>query len=210
MRLDLFPLKLVLYPRMRVSLHVFEARYRTMIGRCIAENLAFGIVLIKEGEETGPAATPHAVGTTARIIQTQQLDNGRLNIGVVGEQRFRVEAITATTPHVVADVALWPFHNDDPAAVARARDVLRTKSQAGLALLLELQAGFNAALELPHDPERLALFVAAGLPVDAATKQALLETPSLDALLQTEIELVDQQIGYLEAMIAKRWAARMN
>ena len=53
MEMPLFPLNVVLFPGMALPLHIFEARYREMINRCLDENLAFGVVLIKEGPEVG-------------------------------------------------------------------------------------------------------------------------------------------------------------
>ena len=53
MEMPLFPLNVVLFPGMALPLHIFEPRYREMINRCLDENLAFGVVLIKEGLEVG-------------------------------------------------------------------------------------------------------------------------------------------------------------
>ena len=49
--LPLFPLNLVLFPGMELPLHIFEERYKAMIGDCIQREALFGIVLIKEGPE---------------------------------------------------------------------------------------------------------------------------------------------------------------
>ena len=60
MEMPLFPLNVVLFPGMALPLHIFEPRYREMINRCLDENLAFGVVLIKEGPEVGGDALPPA------------------------------------------------------------------------------------------------------------------------------------------------------
>ena len=52
-RLPLFPLNLVLFPGMDLPLHIFEERYRNMIGECLENDTPFGVVLIKEGPEGG-------------------------------------------------------------------------------------------------------------------------------------------------------------
>ena len=54
--LALFPLNTVLFPGQLLPLHVFEPRYRQMIGECIQHGQAFGVVLIRSGEEVGEAA----------------------------------------------------------------------------------------------------------------------------------------------------------
>ena len=53
MQLDLFPLHTVLFPHMRLPLHVFEPRYRVMIRACIDEERPFGVALIRSGDEVG-------------------------------------------------------------------------------------------------------------------------------------------------------------
>ena len=69
MRLDLFPLHTVLFPRMRLPLHIFEPRYRVMIRACIDGERPFGVTLIHSGEEVGGAAAPHVVRAAARTTR---------------------------------------------------------------------------------------------------------------------------------------------
>jgi len=42
--LPLFPLDVVLFPEMFLPLHIFEERYKSMIGECIQEKAPFGVV----------------------------------------------------------------------------------------------------------------------------------------------------------------------
>ena len=118
MPLDLFPLKTVLFPRMRLPLHIFEPRYRAMIHHCLEHDERFGIVLIEHGEEVGGPATPHSVGTTARVTNVELRDDGSLDIVAAGERRFRIESIVQTEPHLKAEVSLSVLAVRDPSAVA--------------------------------------------------------------------------------------------
>ena len=70
-QLPLFPLNLVLFPGMDLPLHIFEERYKSMIGDCLNQNLPFGVVLIKEGLEVGTPAEPERIGTSARILHAE-------------------------------------------------------------------------------------------------------------------------------------------
>src|SRR5438128_2047759 len=92
MDLRLFPLNTVLFPGMRMPLHIFEERYKIMVRECMEEDAPFGIVLIRSGVEVGGGAVPHSLGTTARIMQVEYLDEGRLNLFAIGERRFRIIA----------------------------------------------------------------------------------------------------------------------
>ena len=106
--LPLFPLHVVLYPEMPLPLHIFEPRYREMVMRCREEDTAFGVVLIRDGEEAGAPAVPHAIGTTARIDQFEELPDGKMNVVVTGETRFHVLETFHQQPYLTARVA--PFH----------------------------------------------------------------------------------------------------
>jgi len=83
--LPLFPLGLVLLPGQRLPLHIFEQRYKQMIGECLQGGGAFGLVCY-----TG--AEMKSVGCTARVSEVlQRYPDGRLDILCIGERRFRIE-----------------------------------------------------------------------------------------------------------------------
>ena len=114
-RLGLFPLPLVLVPTERVPLHIFEPRYRELIGECIERDEEFGVLLEKPGGEA------HAVGTRAAVVEVlRRLPDGRMHIAVEGGERFRLlelhddRSFLEGTIEPVAD-------EDDPPASARRR-----------------------------------------------------------------------------------------
>src|SRR5690348_12111925 len=77
-RLRLFPLNAVLFPGAVLNLHVFEPRYKQMIGECLETGEGFGVVLIREGQEAGdPSVEPHQIGSLAEITEVTQLPFGR-------------------------------------------------------------------------------------------------------------------------------------
>jgi Lon protease-like protein len=85
----LFPLHIVLFPDGPLPLRIFETRYVDMVGRCMREGHGFGVVLIREGHEVGPAES-YDVGTLAKIMDFDQLPDGLLGLSCVGQQRFRI------------------------------------------------------------------------------------------------------------------------
>ena len=91
MRVPLFPLHTVLFPDGPLPLRIFEARYLDMVSDCLKRDAPFGILLIREGSETGPATTCE-VGTLARITDWYQGSDGLLGITALGEARFRLVA----------------------------------------------------------------------------------------------------------------------
>jgi uncharacterized protein len=85
----LFPLNIVLFPDGALPLRIFETRYVDMVRRCMRGSQAFGVALIREGNEVGPAET-FDVGTLAKIVDFHQLSDGLLGLSCIGEQRFRI------------------------------------------------------------------------------------------------------------------------
>lgn len=85
----MFPLNTVLFPGGPLPLRIFEARYLEMISDCLRNDTPFGVLLIREGGETGPATT-HSIGTLARIVDWYQGSDGLLGVTAIGESRFRL------------------------------------------------------------------------------------------------------------------------
>src|SRR4051812_6177391 len=179
--IPLFPLNTVLLPGIALPLHIFEERYKQMVGTCILTSGYFGVVLIATGQEVGEAAVPYQVGTTAKIIGVERQTDGRMNIVCVGQHRFRILEEIGGMPYQQARVEFWP---DEPAdcdvvaLAAAARDALRAF------LSVDESGADDAVAKLPENPLDLANVMAASLPVDLAERQALLEEPSTCARLR--------------------------
>jgi Lon protease-like protein len=90
MDLPIFPLNTVLFPGGLLPLKIFEQRYMEMAKDCLKRDAPFGVCLIADGAEVGAPASPHAVGSTARITDWDMPDLGVLHVTVRGEQRFRI------------------------------------------------------------------------------------------------------------------------
>ena len=105
-RVPLFPLNVVLFPGMVLPLHIFEERYKAMVNDCIQSGDPFGIVLVPEDaeEQAMPFCT---VGTVGHITEVEKLDDGRMNIIVLGRQRFVVDHIVQHEPYLVAEVEFY-------------------------------------------------------------------------------------------------------
>jgi Lon protease-like protein len=203
MTLPLFPLNAVLFPGQLLPLHIFEARYRQMIGECLRAGAPFGVVLIRSGEEVGEMAEPHPVGTTARIIQADKLDDGRMNIICVGNARFRIQQTYHDQPYLRGTIDLWPWlpfaENPDHPHLDRIRRWLDRYIHA----LAEItQTDVN--VELPADPATLANMAAAVLQIGLDEKQQLLTTASIGELLDRIGELLQRELRGLQIVHAAR------
>lgn len=89
-RIPLFPLNTVLFPGGVLPLKIFEARYVDMVRDCMKEEIQFGVVLIRSGQEVGTAAEPEAIGCLAQIVDWDMPQLGVLMLRTEGGQRFRI------------------------------------------------------------------------------------------------------------------------
>jgi hypothetical protein len=90
--LPLFPLGSVLFPGGPLSLRIFEPRYVDMVGRCLKEGTGFVVCLLVTGREVGAAPTQAAaIGTEARVVDFDRLQDGLLGLTCRGLGRVRIE-----------------------------------------------------------------------------------------------------------------------
>lgn len=203
-KLPLFPLQTVLFPGMPLMLQLFEPRYRQMIGDCLRDNQPFGVVLIRNGEEVGdPDVEPFPVGCTAEIAEMHPLSGERLQLLVIGRERFRILELQRDLPYLTGIVDYFPLRRDAPGqrpAVA----ALRPWVEQYLSLLTEVGELEFEMTELPAEPEALAYLAATILQAPMLQKQALLAEPDAAGLLSALRGLYRRELPVLRAMLAHR------
>lgn len=200
--LPLFPLNLVLFPGMPLPLHIFEERYKAMIGECRDTDKPFGVVLIKEGLEVGEPADPYMTGTAARIIQVEQLDDGRMNILTQGERRFQVMEITQKVPYLVGLVRYLDEERGDT-PVQMLAEMVEGFSRY-LRNIEALSGGWTAGAQLPQDPVLLSYAVAGSLDVPTAVRQQILESATAAHRLEILGPLLRKGNEILQEEVVKR------
>jgi uncharacterized protein len=166
----LFPLNLVLFPGGPLPLRIFETRYVDMVSRCMRDSVDFGVALIREGNEVGPAQT-FDVGTMASIIDFHQLSDGFLGLSCTGKRRFRImgrglqaDGLHLATVEWLAEETSVPL----PSRHARLSDLLES-------VLPQLGESYT---EMPlhlDDASWVGFRLAEILPIPGAQKQYCLE-----------------------------------
>jgi Lon protease-like protein len=185
-QLPIFELPLVLLPGERIPLHIFEERYKRMIGHALAAEEPFGIVL---RDDEGA----RSVGCTARVEEVvERFDDGRMNILVSGEAPFKVLDRFEAPEYPAGEVELVdpdePGVDDDSAAEAReafAELAERALGERPDEAELEKASSYEIAakvelppetkqelLELRNEDERMQLLAAALGSVEEALEQA--------------------------------------
>jgi Lon protease-like protein len=201
--LPLFPLNTVLFPHLPLPLHVFEDRYRVMISDCLEAGHSFGVVAIREGLETGPAL-PYDIGTLAKIVRIDRMEDGRMNLLVSGASRFRILETATDRPYLRARIEILPEAGDEVAAIGELTEAAATAFREYSNLLRELVNEPPQPFEPPIDPELLSYLVAGTLTLQLPQKQALLQYPRTDERLRAELALLRRELTLLREMLRQK------
>jgi Lon protease-like protein len=184
--IGLFPLGIVLLPTEQVPLHIFEPRYRDLIGRCLEDESDFGLVF---ADEDGL----RAIGTRAAVTEVlERFDDGRLNIVVEGGERFRLVEVNEGVS----------FHTGEIEPVLDQPDPADDESkERALGLFRKLVELTGSDVEEPEiDGPQLSFVLAARFEFAPPVKQELLQSTSerlrlerLCELLEGAVDLVARQ-----------------
>jgi len=174
--IPLFPLRTVLFPGGVLPLRIFEPRYVDMIGRCMREELGFGVILIRQGAEARlrpDDAQPDVfeVGCEAHIVDFNQADNGLLGVVARGQRKFRVRETREQSDHLlIGGVEFLP--DEVPGELLPEHDslieVLKELTNHPLVKKLNIEVNFDEARSVSF---RLAEL----LPIEPEIKQSLLQ-----------------------------------
>lgn len=185
--LPIFELPLVLLPGEQIPLHIFEDRYKRMIGHAVDEQEPFGIVL-RDSEGA------RSVGCTARVEEVlETFDDGRMNILVSGVAPFKVLDRFEAPEYPAGEVELVEGEEPgaDPDSAAAARDAFAELAERALGerpdeTELEQASSYEIASRVELPPE---------------TKQELLELRDEDkrmALLAIALGAVEEALEHAE------------
>ena len=200
--LPLFPLNTVLFPGMPMALHIFEERYKLMIGKCVEEKRPFGVVLIKKGTEAlGPIAEPYLVGCTAEIIEVEELKQGRMNIGAIGRERFQIVSLDRDSAYLIGQVERFPLAGDDSEIMDTAARRLRPWVINYMDELSRIEGLELDSLEVPEEPKPMAYLAATLLQIPPGQKQKLLATEQATKMLVEMHALYRREVAFLKVMV---------
>jgi uncharacterized protein len=197
--IPLFPLGSVLFPGALLPLHVFEERYRELVGTLLRRPEAeryFGVVAIRQGFEVGQDAVRavYQVGTVAELREVSRHADGRYDLVVHGADRFRLLSVdTGGRPYLQGEVELLPPEPPaDAEATVLARSVARLFDDY-VAALAATQGAQVAEHTLPNDPTVLSYLVAATALLTLEDRQLLLETGGTAERLRREARLLRRE-----------------
>jgi len=183
--LPLFPLDLVLLPHTNLPLHIFEPRYKEMIGDCLRNGWEFGMLAVQDQSVA-------AIGCSASVTKVlERFPDGRMNIIVRGQRRFEVLDLNDEKPYL----RVKPQFFDDAPGGLPSPDLLE-RSMALYGRLKELATIETQVIQdIPLSTEsQLSYRLIAGVPAELSWQQHLLE-------LRSEIERLTLVDDYLKELI---------
>lgn len=206
--LPLFPLSLVLFPGMRLPLHIFEERYRKLVGDLQAgpEPRQFGVVAIRKGRETGAdnidgIESLHEIGCVAAVRHVSERGDGGFELQTVGTQRFRLLSLDRSLPYFRGEVERLPDEVGPPG------EPVVERVQAGfreyLNALADQGGGVVSVADLPDEPLLLSYVVAAAMIIDLPDRQGLLAAPDAVTRLEAERGLLARETAMLRATTSR-------
>lgn len=191
--LAVFPLTgVILLPRARLPLNIFEPRYLAMIDAAMSESRLIGMVQPRTpGEDMAPNPPLRDVGCAGRIVEYSETEDGRYLVTLAGIARFRIrEEIEASTPfrQVAADYGAYARDFDSNTT----EDIPRERLLSALKPYLDqrdMRTDWRSVSEAPAETLINALCMLC--PFGPAEKQALMEAPELTQRTETLIALLE-------------------
>jgi Lon protease-like protein len=194
--LALFPLDVVLFPGTPLPLHIFEPRYKEMIGECLEQKTLFGVI---RAQETNLAD----VGCTAEILAvTKTYDDGRMDIVAQGRERFELLEVNQERAFLRGEILYVADEPEKPSSQERARAIELHRQ------ILALASAEQALPEGEDSP--LSYHLAGSLPLDLDFKQKLLGLRSETQRIQTVIEYFEGILPSLRRAVLIRQKAGGN
>ncbi len=171
---------------MHLPLHIFEPRYRAMMREVMAKDQRIGMIQPREEEDPSPLFD---IGCIGRVIEVEALDDGRFNIILAGESRFRVRReLDVTTPFRQVEADPMPPEEDDPGILSMAERADLEMEARRFADHLGYAVDWDAVVRL--DDETFVNAIAQVAPFDRAAKQALLEADRLTERCALAVQLM--------------------
>ena len=205
--LPLFPLSTVLFPGMRLPLHIFEPRYRQLVADLLdqPEPRRFGVIAIRKGKETGVdgVAALYDVGCVATVRQVESREDGRYDLLTVGTQRFRLLGLDKSLPYLRGEIEPLPDETGEAREAAYATRRVQEAFRGYLNLLVDRGGGVISVADLPDEPLLLSYIIAAAMIIDLPDRQSLLAAPDALARLKAERSLLTREIGMLRATTSR-------
>ena len=196
LEIPIFPLpNVVLFPRTLLPLHIFEPRYKQMIGDVLEGSRQIGMVLLQPGWQSGYHGNPEVFGTggTGLITEYKNLEEGQYNILLSGRHRFRIMDFIQEEPYRVARVeVLKEIIPSDREANEIATELALSFNELNVE---NISPEMNLDLLEKLDFPTLVNSICSSLSLSVYDKQQLLEMDNVKTRAKTILTVLRQQVS---------------
>lgn len=184
--IPLFPLEVVLMPLMPLPLHIFEERYKLMIGECIEQKQEFGVVYQDSGKMK-------KIGCTARIVQIlRRFDDGRLDIMAQGVSRFVIKSIYEDRSYLQAGVIYFDDKTEERTEEAKVLISDGIKLLKQLDVITGKKRDYKSLAKLDHKTISFVITSIDGFTL--GEKQRFLEMTSTNTRITESVESLKKMV----------------
>ena len=185
--IPIFPLSVVLMPEMALPLHIFEERYKLMVGECLDQKTEFGIVL-------SDGSGFHSCGCTAKVAEVlKRYDDGRLDILTHGQRRFVLKEVYNDRPYLRSQVVFFDDHEESSAQECQKLAHRGLKLQQELKRLTFQSDHADSAERL--DLKSISFLLAGCEELKVEDRQRLLEMTSVYDRLYAAVEMLEEIVA---------------
>ena len=205
--LPMFPLGTVLFPGVRLPLHVFEDRYRILVRDLLTEpdpaRRRLGIVAIREGYEVGSHGmqSAHRIGCEAQLLASREHPDGRYDVVVGGRRRLLLEEVDTSGDYLMGRISYPDEEPGDgaPEAMRQALSAFALWQQALAATGVELSAEPDTA-DSADDPLSLSYALCSAVSLTLRERQQLLEADDAATRLTTLAAMLGDEMNAIRAV----------
>ncbi len=201
LNVPIFPLNSVLFPKMPLSLRIFEERYKRMVQDLPLSGNRFCVALIQDGKEVGGTAEPHNVACLAEVQQLSLLPNGMFLLKAVGIERVKITDLDRTSkPYLTGSVEMWPDGTNfaNSALIKNASNLFIKYAHC----LLDLSGQKTGKIPAPNDPTMLSYLLATILEIETGEQQRLLQLATTENRLHAEVDILRTELPMLQAIVS--------
>jgi Lon protease-like protein len=196
-QIPLFPLGTVLFPGMPLPLHIFEPRYRQMMHDHAGDQIPFGIALIQSSRAPQGTYPSHDIGTAAYMLNRHEKPDGRWDIVVKGERRFRILKTDDSLLYTMATIEWLDDELGDPTEADTLLRIVAAQFHRYAGGIARITKRRFIDVAIPEDPVRASFDLASRLPLHTWERQRLLECKTAVERLSEISYITERELALL-------------
>ena len=209
--IPIFTLNTVIFPGGKLSLRIYEDRYKRMLKYCASKDSIFGINLIRQGYEVGIPAVPYDVGTIVNFPDHSfSGSEEEIFLEVAAKERFRILKILNDRPYLVAEIADYSDCTKEIIYNQKIEDDFRTQVLEFIKNVVSINGGWIKDPKLPEDFNEFVWYVSSFLQIPNKTKLTILETSNVYQRAELVLDQIKNQQLEIQKILKNHRSQKSN